>query len=100
MVAEGRGVVLDTERRRKLATVAARRGVPITAVLGELIDRAYEATESQPPLGPPPSEQASSDLAERLRLVEELVEATVEDVPDPETLRYQLGRAYGPADLH
>jgi hypothetical protein len=100
MVAEGRGVVLDAERRRKLATVAARRGVSRTAILGELIDQAYAATESQPQLGLPPSEQASSEFAERLHLVEELVQAAVEDVPDPETLRHQLGRAYGPADLH
>lgn len=74
MVAERLEVRLDPERRRKLADLAARRGAPISEVVRQLIDQAYEEVS----------------LEERLRAVRELVELEVEDVPDPETLSRQL----------
>lgn len=84
MVAERLEVRLDPERRRKLAEVAAQRGVPVSEAVRQMIDQAYEQTHR----------------AERMRLVEELAQLEVEDMPDPEVLSRQLAERYGPADLH
>ena len=37
---------LDSERRRKLAEIAQARGVPLSQVVRDLIDRAYEEQEA------------------------------------------------------
>lgn len=83
MVADRLEVRLDAERRRKLAAIAAARRAPVSDLVRELIDRAYEETTR----------------AERLRAAEELGQMEVEDVPDPDTLSRQLGSAHEPAPL-
>jgi hypothetical protein len=84
MVADRLEVRLDPERRRKLARIAAARGAPISAVVRELIDQAYQAV----------------DRAERLHAARELAQFEIEDVPDPETLNRQLDSTHASPDLH
>lgn len=76
-------VRLDTERHRKLSEIAGQRGITLSALVREMIDRAFE----------------DSERTERLRLVQLISEANVEDVPDPETLSRQLDETYALPDL-
>ena len=69
---------LDSERRRRLEQLAQARGVTLLHAVREMIDRAIE----------------ESELEERLRAVERIRKAEVEDVPDPETLARQLASTY------
>lgn len=80
MVTDRLEVRLDPDHRRKLAELAASRRAPVSELVREMIDRAYEA-----------------DLRERrLRAVRELAAMEIEDVPDPETLKRQLDSAHDP----
>ncbi len=76
-------VRLDPDRRRKLRELAQGRGVPVSDVVRESIDHEYEVWLR----------------GARLRAAEELGQLSVEDVPDPETLRRQLEDAYELPDL-
>ena len=84
MVAERLEVRLDAEYRRKLGAVAAARGARISAVVRELIDRAYDEIQR----------------ADRMRAALALGSLEIEDVPDPDTLREQLAATYDTPDLH
>ena len=84
MVAHRLEVRLDPEHRRKLEEITVARGAPISVVVRELIDRAYEEV----------------DLAARLRAVEELAQMEIEEMPDPDKLSRQLASTYDVADLH
>lgn len=80
MVTDRLEVRLDPDHRRKLSELAAARRAPVSELVREMIDRAYEA-----------------DLRERrLRAVRELAAMEIEDVPDPETLKRQLDSAHDP----
>ena len=83
MVTERLEVRLDPERRRKLAELATEHGAPVSEVVRQMIDQAYEETLR----------------GRRLRAARELARLEVEDVPDPETLSRQLEGTYEPADL-
>jgi hypothetical protein len=83
MVTERLEVRLDPERRRKLSELAAEHGAPVSEVVRQMIDQAYEETLR----------------GRRLRAARELARLEVEDVPDPETLSRQLEGTYEPADL-
>ena len=74
MAAQRLEVRLDAERRRKLAALARERDEPVSAVIRELIDRAYR--------------EASHDARERA--VERLLALEIEDTPDPAVLKQQL----------
>ena len=74
---------LDDEHRRKLVELSATRGSSIEDIIGELIDRAYDET----------------DTARRLAIVEEIGGLNIEDPPDPATMSAQLAEAYGRVDL-
>lgn len=76
-------VRLDAERRRRLEEVVTERGVPISDVVRDLIDEAYEAVMRQ----------------RRIQAVERLVGLEVEDVPDPATLSRQLEAAHDLGDV-
>ncbi len=71
-------VRLDRERRRKLTEIAAARGAPVSQVIREMIDQAYEEARR----------------ADRLRAAQELAQLEVEDVPDQATLNRQLESTY------
>lgn len=77
-------VRLDAERRRRLEEVVEEKGVPISDVVRDLIDEAYEAMMRQ----------------RRLQAVERLVRLEVEDPPDPATLSRQLEATYELGDLY
>lgn len=77
-------VRLGPERRQKLEQIAENRGLTISYTVRELIDEAFEEAE----------------LARRRRLVEEMSNLNVEDVPDPDTLKRQLMSAYDLPDLY
>lgn len=83
MVTERLEVRLDPERRRKLSELATEHGAPVSEVVRQMIDQAYEETLR----------------GRRLRAARELARLAVEDVPDPETLSRQLEGTYEPADL-
>jgi predicted transcriptional regulator len=76
-------VRLDPERRRKLRQIAETRGLTISYAVRELIDRAFEESET----------------VERLRIVERLAALNVEDVPDPDELSRQLDSTYDVPDI-
>lgn len=80
MTTERLEVRLDAERRRKLDELAKARGRPVSAVIREAIDRAYDEIR----------------LERRLQLVRDIGELNIEDVPDPETLSKQLDEAHDP----
>ena len=83
MVTDRLEVRLDPDHRRKLSELAAARRAPVSELVREMIDRAYEA-----------------DLRERrLRAVRELAAMEIEDVPDPDELSRQLARKYDDADI-
>jgi hypothetical protein len=77
-------VRLDAERRRKLSEITAARGSPVSVVVRELIDQAYEEI----------------DRATRLRAARELGQMEIEDVPDPEMLKRQLESTHDLPDLY
>jgi hypothetical protein len=80
MVAERLEVRLDQERRKRLQELAADRRVPVSELVRQLIDGAYEDRLRD----------------ERRRAARELAAMEVEDVPDMETLRRQLDSAHDP----
>ena len=76
-------VRLDTERRRRIEELAAERGEPISEVVRDLIDGAYEGV-----------------MQERRRAaVERLAALAVEDPPDAATLSRELEAAHEPGGL-
>ena len=77
-------VRLDPERRQRLDEMARDLGVPISDVIRNLIDDAYESV-----------------LRERRRkAVNHLVSLAVEDPPDPQALSRELEAAHEPGGLH
>lgn len=75
---------LDDDTRRKLREVASSRDASVSEVVRELIERSYEAEL----------------VKSRIRAADELGHLELEDVPEMETLRHQLGEAHGSgADL-
>jgi uncharacterized protein (DUF1778 family) len=83
MATERLEVRLDPEHRRKLSELAAAHGSPVSDVVRQIIDQAYE----------------DALRLRRLRAAQELVKLEVEDVPDPETLSQQLEGTYESTDL-
>ena len=83
MTTERLDVRLDQERRRKLQELAAEQGAPVSDMVRQLIDRAYEDTLQ----------------ARRRRAARELARLEIEDVPDPATLNLQLEGGYEPGGL-
>jgi hypothetical protein len=83
MATERLDVRLDHEHRRRLEAVAAARGVPLSIVVREMIDRAYEEIQRE----------------ERLRAAKIIGALAVEVVPDPETLAKQIASTYDLPDL-
>lgn len=83
MATERLEVRLAPEHRRKLSELAAAHGAPVSEVVRQIIDQAYE----------------DALLRRRLRAAQELARLEVEDVPDPETLSRQLEGTYESADL-
>ncbi len=76
-------VRLDRERRRKLSELAAAHGAPVSEVVRQIIDQAYE----------------EAVRVRHLRAAQELAGLAIEDVPDPEILSSQLEGIYGPGDI-
>ena len=77
-------VRLDPERRQRLDEMARDRGVPISDVIRNLIDEAYESV-----------------LRERRRkAVDHLISLGVEDPPDPQAMSRELEEAHEPGGLH
>jgi predicted DNA-binding protein len=84
MVAARLGIRLDSERRARLDEIAQARGVPVSELVREWIDKEYEAISW-----------------ERRRLaVERIAQAQVEEMPDPDTLSRQLDETYAVPDLY
>ena len=77
-------VRLDAERRRRLEELVEERGLPISEVVGRLIDDAYEGILRE----------------RRKQAVERLTRLEVEDPPDAATLSRELEAAHEPAGLH
>lgn len=84
MVAQRLEVQLDPERRRKLLELAEQRGVPVSEVVRQMIDQAYEEI----------------DRARRVRAAQVIIQSEVEEVPDPETLSRQLASTHDLPDLY
>lgn len=72
---------LDPDRQRKLAELSVVRGVPVSTVVDELIDAAYDAR----------------DLDRRRVAAERIAALGVEDMPDPETVKRQILSKYDDA---
>lgn len=72
-------VRLDGDTRRKLREVASSRDVSVSEVVRELIERSYEAEL----------------VKSRVRAADEVGRLELEDVPEMEILRRQLGEAHG-----
>jgi len=83
MVTDRLEVRIDPEHRRKLSELATEHGAPVSEVVRQMIDQAYEETLR----------------VRRHRAASELARLEVEDVPDPETLSRQLEGTCEPADL-
>jgi len=77
-------VRLDGERKRKLKRIAETRGLTLSYAVREMIDAAIEEIE----------------LEARLRAVEAIANARVEEVPDPVELSRQLDRTHDIPDLY
>ena len=76
---------VDAERQQKLAAIARQRGLPLSAVVREMIDRAYEDVAR----------------AERLAAARRIADAALEDVTNPAELSRQLDEQRGRyPDLH
>jgi uncharacterized protein (DUF1778 family) len=84
MLAERLEVRLDSEHRRRLVEIASLQGKPISDIVRDLIDNAYDEV----------------DRARRLRAAEELGRLAIEDVPEPEELARQLEGTYELPDLY
>jgi hypothetical protein len=84
MVTERLEIRLDPDRRRKLGEMSRERGVPVSELVRQMIDAAYEDV----------------DRERRLRIVDEMAGMAVEDVPDPETLSRELATAHDLPDLY
>ena len=78
LISADREVRLDHEHMCRLVDIAATRGLPVSDVVDELIDEAYNALLT----------------SDRMRAAREIGQLTIEDVPDPETLSRQLAGAY------
>jgi hypothetical protein len=78
MVAARLEVRLDPESQRKLATVIELRGTPVSTIVRELIDRAYEEVM----------------LQRRREAVRRIAAMQIEDLPDPDELSQQLDSTY------
>jgi len=76
-------VRLDEDHSRKLSEIVSRRGKPVSAWVKEVIDRTYEELARE----------------ERMRAVRRIVEAAVEDVPEPDALGPELEKAHEPSGL-
>jgi hypothetical protein len=83
MATERLEVRLGPQHRRRLSELAVARGAPVSEVVRQIIDQAYE----------------DSLRDRRLKAAKEIARLEVEDVPDPETLARQLEGAYDSADL-
>jgi hypothetical protein len=77
-------VRLDEEHQRMLATVLEARGIPVSDVVRQLIESAYEEIA----------------LARRLEAVQRLAALEGEDMPDPDELSRQLAKTYDIPDLY
>jgi hypothetical protein len=77
-------VRLDAEHRRKLAEITARRGAPVSVVVRDMIDQAYEDVTRE----------------ERLRAAREMAQFEIEEVPDPDELSRQLDSTHDLPDLY
>jgi predicted DNA-binding protein len=75
-------VRLDQERRRKLKALAVARGVPVSQVVRELIDLAYEDVQHQA----------------RRRAAEALGRLEVSVVPEPQELSRRLDATHAIPD--
>ena len=75
---------LDAERRRRLEVVVAAKGGPISEVVRNLIDDAYEDVMRK----------------RRKSAVERLVGLEMEDPPDAATLSRELEEGHEPGGLH
>ena len=75
---------LDHAHRKKLEILAAAEGRPMSVVVRELIDVAYQQRLR----------------AERFHAACQIADLTLEAVPDPRTLAGQLARVYDLPDLH
>jgi len=73
-------VRIDSELRRKLDELAKAEGSPVSVLVREMIETAYE----------------EALLTRRLEAVRRIAESELEDVPDMETLRRQLDEAHDP----
>lgn len=80
MITEQLEIHIDPMRRMKLDALAAYYGVSVSEIVQRLIDEAAAKREV--------------DRAMRLRAVQNIADAMVEDVPDPAELKRQLGEAY------
>ncbi len=77
-------VRLDTEQRRRLEELVAEQGKPISAVVRQLIDDAYEDVMRK----------------RRRKAVERMVNLNVEDLPDAATLSRELEKAHEPGGIY
>lgn len=78
MMAARLEVRLGPEHRRMLEEISAARGAPISHVVRELIDQAYDDFWRE----------------ERLLAAKRIGEMEIEDVPDPDELSRQLDSTY------
>lgn len=83
-VAEGLVLHLDKEQKAKLEEVAKAREMPVSKLMHQLIDEAYE----------------EAMIEKRLQLVREMAEANLEDMPDPEELKRQILTKYDDKSLY
>ena len=79
MTSERIEVRLDGERKRKLNAIARQRGVPVAAVVREMIDLLYEDSRRE----------------ERFAAARRIIASAIEDVPDPAELNRQLDERRG-----
>ena len=77
-------VRLDAERQRRLEELVEERGVPMSEVVGRLIDDAYGGILRE----------------RRKQAVQRLTGLEVEDPPDAATLSRELAAAHEPTGLH
>jgi predicted DNA-binding protein len=77
-------VRLDGERKRKLKQIAETRGLTLSYAVREMIDMAIEDVE----------------LEERIRAVDAIANAEVEEVPEPDELSRQLNSTHDIPDLY
>jgi len=83
MINERLDIRLDSERRRRLAVIAASQDVSVSQAVRLMIDCAYE----------------QSSQADRLRAAQELAQFEIDDVPDPAALGLLLDETYAASPL-